>query len=274
MDYEIELDEKERISGLIKYEGIDKVVDWRDYLQDHLETEKNAVRYYSGFTELDSLVDGFQTGELITVSGYTGMGKTLFIKSLIRGFSKNLSPICLFCYEDKVESWLSQYKEEDLDFPIFVPMKLQTGNLKWLEDRITESKLKFSTKIIAIDHLHYLLDFGHGKENMSLKIGSIMRCLKRLAVDLDVIIFIVAHQEKVKDNEEASLNTIRDSSLIGQESDDVIIVQRLPDDTTLKPKDQTFDVGYSMVKIDKSRRSGVFRKRLTFQKKGNWLDPL
>lgn len=225
---------------------------------------------------MDTFVDGFQTGELVTVSGYTGMGKTLFLKSLIRNFGIGTVPVLVFSYEDAVERYLRMFEEEGGNYPIFVPMNLETGNLHWLEERIVEAKLKYNARVVTIDHLHYLMDMGHGKENMSLKIGSIMRFLKKqIAEEHNMLVFIVAHQEKVRENnEEASINTIRDSSLIGQESDDVIIVQRMPDSKDQDKGDETFEAGYSMVKIDKARRAGTFRKRLTFQKAGNWLAPL
>lgn len=259
-------------TDLVTYAGEDRIVTWSDYLANKAEHIGKSLKFVSGFHELDHFTDGFRTGELITVSGYTGMGKTLFLKSLIRSFGLESTPVLCFSYEDAVERYLEDLRSENGNYPISVPLRLETGNLAWLEERVLEAKLKYNTRIVTIDHLHYLLDLGQGRENQSLKIGSIMRFLKKkIAVDLSMVVFIVAHQEKVKENEEASINTIRDSSLIGQESDDVIIVQRLPDEKQKDRNSETFEKGYAMVKIDKARHAGTFRKRLTFQKEGNWL---
>lgn len=265
----------EILEDLVNYSGFDQVVTWPEYLEDKEKHSGKSIRLESGFNELDSLIDGFQTGELITISGFTGMGKTLFLKSLVRSFGLKNVPVLVFSYEDSVERYLSHFKEEGLTCPVYVPLRLETGNMEWMQDRILEAHLKYDCQVVTIDHLHYLMDSNHGKENLSLKIGSIMRFLKKkIAEDLNLVTFIIAHQEKAKEDQEASLNTIRDSSLIGHESDDVIIVQRMPDQIVRKKEDETFESGYSMVKIDKARRSGVYRKRLTFKKVGHWLEPL
>lgn len=264
-----------RFEDLIRYQGSDRVVCWPEYLSNREKNVGKSIAFSSGFTEFDFYTDGFQSGELITISGYTANGKTLFLKSLLRNFGIGHVPVLCFSYEDPVEHYLKLFQDENADYPIYVPSSLKTGDLSWLEERILESKLKYNTRIVAIDHLHYLMDSLHGKENMSLKIGSIMRFLKsKIAGEHNMTVFVVAHQEKVKENEEASIDTIRDSSLIGHESDAVIIVQRLPDIKQKKKIDETFDNGYAMVKIDKARRKGTFRKRLTFLKKSNWLEPV
>lgn len=252
---------------------------WPDYLSNREKNVGKTVKLSSGFAELDYFTEGFATGELITISGYTGMGKTLFLKSLMRSFGINQVPVLCLSYEDSVERYLEKFKQEGADYtiyPITVPNRLQTGDLGWLEERVTEAQLKFNARVVTIDHLHYLMDMGQGRENMSLKIGSIMRFLKtRIAEEHNMIVFVVAHQEKLREGcEEASINTIRDSSLIGQESDSVIIVQRMPDDKNQKRNEETYELGTAMVKVDKARRAGTFRKRLTFQKSGDWLVPL
>lgn len=264
-----------RFESLVGYNGADRVVTWREYLKNRESSVGKSIAFSSGFSELDFFTDGFQTGELITVSGYTGMGKTLFLKSLIRSFGIGKVPVLVFSYEDAVEKYLQKFSEENGNYPVFVPCALKTGDMKWLEERVVEAKLKHNVRVVTIDHLHYLMDSEHGRENLSIKLGSIMRFLKtKIAGEHNLVVFVVAHQEKVKDNEEASMNTIRDSSLIGHESDDVIIVQRLPDSKQKKSADETFEQGFSMVKIDKARRKGTYRKRLTFQKKGHWLEQL
>lgn len=269
-------DQIAKFERLISYAGDDRVIPWRQYLVEKEKSLGKSIAFSSGFPEMDDLMGGFYSGELATISGYTGHGKTLFLKSLIRSFALNEAPVVVFSYEDAVERYLQQLREENREYPIYVPNKLQTGNLKWLEQRVIEAKLKYNSRIVTIDHLHYLLDMNGGMENMSLKMGSIMRFLKKvIAEEHNMVVFVVAHQTKAGDrDDEASLETIRDSGLIGNESDHVVIVQRLPDQKVGRGEDPTYDQKYGMVKIEKSRRNGVFRKRLTFQKVGEWLSPI
>jgi len=265
----------ELLEDLIRYGGKDRVVTWEEYLKDRENSKGKNISFQSGYSELDYFTQGFQTGELIVTSGYSGMGKTLFVKSLIRSFGIENVPVVCFSYEDEVGRYLEKLKQEGKAYPLYVPMQLETGNLQWLEERVLEAKLKYNSRIVTIDHLHYLMDSTFGKENMSLRIGSIMRFLKsQVAVKHNMVVFIVAHQEKARDGSEASMDTIRDSSLIGHESDMVIIIQRKSDDAPVKGQDASYEAGYAMVKIDKARRAGTFRKRITFQKKGDWLEPV
>lgn len=266
----------DRFERLLTYTGNDEVLPWRDYLTKKDKTAGKSIAFSSGFVEVDFLTGGFHTGELTTISGYTGHGKTLFLKSLIRSFAINNAPVVVFSYEDAVERYFRQLHDENKDYPIYVPLQLQTGNLSWLEERVVEAKLKYNSRIVTIDHLHYLLDMNGGMENISLKMGSIMRFLKKvIAEEHNMTVFIVAHQMKATDSDaEASLETIRDSGLIGNESDHVFIVQRLPDQKVKHGEEATYENKYGMVKIEKSRRNGVFRKRLTFQKQGEWFSPI
>jgi replicative DNA helicase len=266
----------ERFERLAAYNGNDRIVTWRQWLQDKDKNTSRTVSFSSGFTELDFITDGFQSGELITISGYTGMGKTLFLKSLIRSFGIENVPTCIFSYEDSPDRYLKLFLEESAAYPIFLPLELKTGDLDWLEGRIVEAKVKHGVRVVTIDHLHYLLDIGGASDNVSWKMGSIMRFLKkRIAEEYNLVVFVIAHQGKAKDDQqEASLETIRDSGLIANESDKVIIVQRIADEDTRRVKEATYEKNYSVVKVEKDRRTGAYRKRLTFQKQNAWLTPL
>jgi replicative DNA helicase len=64
-------------------------------------------------------------------------------------------------------------------------------------------------------------------KNTSLDIGTIVRRIKRFAVDNDFVIFLLAHIGK-NETEELSYRDLRDSSFIAQESDTVIMIKRTP----------------------------------------------
>jgi len=263
------------------------MVPWKEYIDNHEKNLSEVKAYYSGFNELDSFVEGFQSEELITISGNTSQGKTLFLKSLLKKFAQLEIPVAPFIFEDPVYRFMFPFRKIEGCHGIFVPNEMISGNLKWIEEKVTEAKLKYGVKIVLIDHLHYIVDMLM-KNNFSLNIGASMRFLKeRIAIGLGQIVFLVCHQEKVGDDEEPSLNKIRDSSFIGQESDMVFIINRIPDKShrlvvdgykdkrvKLSREELTYDMGYTSVKIEKARRSGCFKKSVTLQKKGDWLEEL
>ena len=53
-----------------------------------------------------------------------------------------------------------------------------------------------------------------------------MRELKKMSIRHDVVIFIIAHTGKVNGEAKPSLDSIRDSSFVAQESDFVLMISR------------------------------------------------
>ncbi len=280
----------EELKRLADYQGDDRVVLWTDYLAAQAQSERQQTIMPTGFTEFDfHMGGGLQLGEVVTVSGATGQGKTLFTKSLARNFVQTGVPLTFFSFEVGAAQLLADFKDAGLTEAngLYVPLKLQPGFVEWVAERSLEALLKFDSRVIVIDHLHYVIEMNMQK-NMSMNIGAVMRNLKVFAIKHNKLVVIISHQQTLKPGEEPSIETIRDSSFIAQESDAVIVVHRKPDalkepgqsfrgkDTMrdLRPEEFTFDLGFATVKIEKARRSGAYRKRLTFQKRGGFLECL
>ena len=266
-------DKLKDIERIGAYDGPDRVVDWSTYLEEKKAEHSGATLISTGIPELDHALDQFKTGEVIVLSGITGNGKTLFSKTLIRNMSKEGTGCVVMSFEVSTEEYLTAFRNgAHFDAQVFVPKEMRVGFVKWVYDRALEAKIKFGAKVILVDHLHYIIDMNTDK--MTVNIGACMRRLKQLAVELDMVVMVIAHQEKLRDDKEPSIDTLRDSSFVGQEADTVIIVHRLPDESSQKGNDRTYDAGYALVKVDKARRAGTYKRRLTFQKKGAWLEPL
>jgi len=207
-----------------EYAGVDKVVN-SIVLRDYYNQINNVVGCYrSGLERFDDICGGFEDGELIVISGITGNGKTLFAKTLTYNFSLSGTDSLWFTYEEQPKTFLRRFKA--MYFPIFyLPSKLIDNKLSWIEKRIIESKVKYNTKCVFIDHLHFLVPLIESK-NASMLIGGIMRELKKIALKHDIILFVLAHTAKIRQEETPDISNLRDSSFIAQESDKVIIVRR------------------------------------------------
>jgi archaellum biogenesis ATPase FlaH len=186
----------------------------------------NIVDVKSLIPGIDRACDGFRDGELIVISGPTKNGKTLLAQSLTVNFCKQNNFPLWFTFEVPARQFLGQFPELPL---IYMPQKLKPRAMDWFEDRVYESFEKFHTRIIFIDHLHYLVDLARQKQ-MSIEIGTIIRQLKTLAVNGNFVIFLLCHTTKGKQDGTLSYESIRDSSFISQESDAVIMIKRTPDD--------------------------------------------
>lgn len=187
---------------------------------------------------------------------------TTFCQTLSFNFFAQNIPSLWFSYEMTYRQFLKKMQE---DLFVYMPLILKDRTMDWLQERIHEAKLKYGVRAVFIDHLHFLVDMAKIK-NPSLEIGSIIRNLKRIALELNVTIFLIAHLTKTKFEEEPELDAIRDSSFIPQDSDQVYIVWRQFDADSREFLNKTY------VKLCKSRRTGTMGKKvlLTYHHQLYW----
>jgi replicative DNA helicase len=281
--------------------GEDRIVHFTEYIQTRIEKTKKLRVFASDFPSFDEHLGGLMTSEVTVISGRTGEGKTLFAESWMKGLIAH-NPglkVCVFSYEVAPEMMLEKYVDDPLS-PIYLPLTLETMKPQWLIDRVREAKVKYDCKIFIFDHLHFLVDM-QTKQNMSLNMGAFMRILKQeIAVKLNVAPILIAHQgqpDKKSNEGEPSIDSIRDSSFIAQEADNVIIVWRKKDydeseiaeislsnpvignhirtrQTLLPDLSNPFLNQFATVQIAKARRKGTYRWKKAFQKVGNFLEEI
>jgi replicative DNA helicase len=200
---------------------------------------------------VDAAIGDFRDGDLISISGPTKHGKTLVGQTLTVNFAaQNQFPLW-FSFEVPEHQFLDQFP----NLPNFyMPRRLKSGNLKWLEERIYECYAKHGSRIVFIDHLHYVVDMERIR-NPSIDIGTIVRRLKRLAVEGRFIIFVLAHTVK-NIGTEPSARDIRDSSFIPQESDCTLMIHR--------PGKGAENA--SKLSVEFHRRTGVLKKTIDLVK--------
>ncbi|MGD0625086.1 MAG: hypothetical protein ABSB32_10250 [Thermodesulfobacteriota bacterium] len=233
--------------NLKEYEGEDQVVSSHEFALRLKENPDSIIRVKSLIPSLDVGIEDFRDGEVIGISGPPKTGKTLLAQTLTVNFAKQQYFSLWFTYEVPARQFLSQFPEMPL---IYLPSKLKAHALPWFEERVQESFLKYHTRIIFIDHLHYLIDLARLR-NPSIEIGQVIRRLKTLAVNGGFIIFLLCHTTKgARENNDLSYESIRDSSFVSQESDTVFMIKRTP------------DVGENTAKlrVEFHRRTGVLEK--------------
>ena len=274
---------------LLNYKGPDEVIQWEEYRKGAAEHRKSIVVIPSGYHEFDSyLGGGFASGEMVVVSGNTGQGKTLFVRSLVRNFALQDVPTLVLSYEVPTDQLLENYEGLPNCKTIYVPKELKMNDTEWIRKKVLEARAKFDNKIVVIDHLHYIVSLSNQK-NFSLTVGDALRTLKyRIAIELNQVVIVICHQQSLGSDEEPSIHTMRDSSFVGQEPDNVLIVHRIPDKTynivdsgglktkkeKIPPNEWTYDLGQAFVKIDKARRTGTYKKKVNFVKRGAWLESI
>lgn len=240
--------------NLSEYAGEDRIISSVEMMIAASESPSSRIRVRSNLPSLDAAVDGFQGGELYVISGPTKHGKSLLAQSLTVSFAKQQFQPLWFTYELPARQFLSRFPEAPL---IYLPAKLKSGAMEWLTERCGEGFAKFHTRIVFIDHLHYLFDIAR-THNPSLEIGSIIRRLKTLAISEDFLIFLLCHTKMGSREENLSYESIRDSSFVSQESDCVLMIQRTPDEGQ----------NTGRVSVEFHRRTGVIQKMVKIIKVG------
>lgn len=207
------------------YQGEDKVISSHE-LKAKLSALKadpyvNARALIPG---IDAACDGFQDGEVIVISGPPKNGKTLLAQTLTVNFAKRHVFSVWFSFEVPAKQFLDKFPKLPM---IYMPEKLKAKDMEWFKDRVLEAHQKYNTRVVFIDHLHYLVDLVK-RNNISIEIGAVIRELKTFAVSNDLVIFLLCHTTKPKADSDMSYADIRDSSFISQESDCCIMVKRTP----------------------------------------------
>ena len=189
----------------------------KNVLHYGIKVEKLSIGNYYGFE-----IDG---NHRYLLGDFTVTHNTSILTAMTVKLSEKGTPVLWFSYENTAAQFFRKF--DNVDLPLFyLPMSNKPYDLNWFVERVKEAILKYEVKVIMIDHLHYILDLFQSR-NASLDIGNLLRNLKILAVENELVIFLVAHTKQPKDFSEPDMGSIRDSSFIVQESDKVLAVHRI-----------------------------------------------
>lgn len=246
----------EKLLKLKDYTGEDEVVTSFD-IKNEIAALPSPVRFSSWLPTLDKAIDGFEGGELIAISGPRKSGKTLLAQTFTESFAKQDVASLWFSFELTPRQFINRFP----NLPVFVmPRKLKAYALDWLQDRIIEGVAKYSVSAVFIDHLHFLFDMAKSR-NASIEIGTIIRYLKTLAIELNIVIFVMCHTKKISPTQnDLTDDDIRDSSFVAQESDCGLLIWRVKNSET-KAK----------LKVCYHRRTGCWEKTINLEKIGGML---
>lgn len=210
------------------YSGKYKLI-WSDELAEQIKNAPEAKPHLTGIEDIDNLVGGFIEEQLITLSGATKNGKTQMGMFLTSKYHE-LNPIFVGL-EQSARELIVQYTRNGYVLPKFLtPENLATQvTIDWIEERIIEGIAKYNTKFVFVDHLGYIDDMAAGKytrENHAYRIEKIMQGLKGIAKRWKIIILLNVHISQADEGNPPSLEDIKGSSAIAQESDKVLFVWR------------------------------------------------
>lgn len=212
---------------LEQYEGEHRLI-WSDELKQQLDSNPKTEPYRTGLALFDAMMDGIREQQLITVSAHSKHGKTAFGLFLMETLAQ-LNPV-LIPLEQSAEELIIQRTRNNYSIPRFLtPQKIAARvTVDWLEQRMVEGIAKYNSKMMVIDHLGYVDDFGednrYGRENLAYRIQKVMQGLRELAIRWNVIIVLLCHIQQQDEGKPPTLADLKGSSGILQESDKVLLL--------------------------------------------------
>lgn len=207
----------------------------------------------TGLRSLDLTLDGFESGDLITVVARSGIGKTTFATSVILNMVKKGYKVGIFSMEMPKEHIIKKmaFNHCSIDPDKYKKGEVSKGEVtrlieftQWLEDRenffiygesnfnnivskIKSQHLKTGLDIVFIDYLNKIQGVKEGTRDMELNL--ITSTLKDIALGEKICIVALTQANRQVDKQSdkrLTLADIKDSSSIEQNSDKILALYR------------------------------------------------
>lgn len=252
---------KEQIDKVNKLGGKQnkyQVASMLDYVDDSKERYANWGKMQglsTGFPSIDKQTLGLVGGELIIVAGPTSRGKTLLSMNIANNVAKTGGKILFVTLEMTHAELTSRYMYanggwDNPDFKLVAENTIFQVNdeLDWtdIDGLMKNAKEQLDVDLVIIDHLHY---FSRDLKNVSEDLGRITQEFKKNAKRYDIPVILISHIRKLAKDEDMSGDSLRGSSLIAQDADIVLLVNRDPETNAMG------------VLIDKNRNRGKISDR-------------
>lgn len=208
---------------------------------------------------LDDDIVGFLNGQLITISAYTGMGKSILTSQLILNILRQNKKVDLFSLEmgkqeiinklvsnacniefnkiykkdlndmekDKIMNFVSSFLC-DRDLEVYDTI----GDIDNIVSTIKRDRLKDKVDIVFIDLINRVSNILGNNKNRAEYLGELTRRLKLLALELKIPIVItcqINRNVEAKQDKRPTLADIKESGGIAEDSDLVIGLYRNKD---------------------------------------------
>jgi len=231
------------------------VVDRIDFLARNQGTLMGVP---TGFTDLDSMLGGFQKSDLIILAGRPGMGKSSFAISVAQNAAKkHNSRVALFSLEMSNEQMVQRLlametaidshrlrmgQVHDDEWPILLEAANTLAHTSiFIDDTPAASVNDIRTKarrlyaehgldLILIDYMQLMSGQSGGRnENRQQEISYISRSLKGLARELNVPVLALSQLSRAVESradKRPMLSDLRESGSIEQDADAVLFIYR------------------------------------------------
>ncbi len=189
----------------------------------------------TGYSEMDSLMGSFLPGELFTIGGDTGHGKSLLAMNIAQNVYKqtmqSVLMVNLELTEDQCRERFYVLSGDEHDYA-GIMIQAQPAVTYQDIDILMQKAHDEGACLVVIDHLHF---FSRSAENSTQELSRIMKHFKECAVKNKLPIILLSHvtptrvfdkDGMLKETRKPGLHNFKGSSSIEQDSDMVGFVFR------------------------------------------------
>lgn len=245
----------------------------------------------TGFAELDKLIGGWQSSDLVILAARPGMGKTAFALNCVANAARSGKQVVIFTLEMTKEQLVSRIlssesrvdssrltrgdlneEEEDRlaqgarqvhDFMAYAGIDETPGiSLMELRSRCRRYQKENGLDMIVVDYLQ-LMTAATKSDNREREISEISSGLKNLAKELSVPVIALAQLNRGPDarpDKRPKISDLRESGSLEQDADMIMFIYR---DEYYNPASE--DQGLAELLVAKNRHGSMATIKLAFQ---------
>ncbi len=163
--------------------------------QELVEMEfEDLPRYLTGIDFLDDIFDGFELGQLITVTGQQETGKTQLTNQILLNIIEGHKALTfsLEFNKRKLRNYLLKKRNHNLNNLYAITQDMVSGEIDQLIHIIRQNYRKNDTRFILIDSQIMLYDNSKKFNTAEEEVTSFYRKLHKVANDLDILVIVIA----------------------------------------------------------------------------------
>ncbi len=272
------------------------IVPMEDVLHEVFEMIENRGQrgLETGFFELDDMLNGLQSGEMIIVAARPSMGKTAFAMNIVEHIAADSRLSCavfslemskqqlaqrMLCSRGQIDS--HKLRKGMLQAHEYAHLANVVGELAkaqiWVDDtpgltplelraKARRLKLQHDIKLIMIDYMQ-LMD-NPGPESRQQQISEISRGIKAVARELKIPVIALSQLNRAsegRDGHRPRMSDLRESGSIEQDADVIMLLHREDYYRMAEPDFQPDNI--AEVIIAKQRNGPTGTVKLTFLNK-------
>ncbi|MDX3232858.1 replicative DNA helicase [Streptomyces sp. ME19-01-6] len=230
---------------------------FHDEYDERAKNEGRLTGLATGFSDLDSLTQGFQPGQMIVVAGRPAMGKSTLGIDFVRACAlKHRLPAVFFSLEMGQQELVRRILSAEARAPLHginsaslpepvmekvnrvtaelmgAPLTLDDSpdlDLVTIRAKARKLKEKQDLSLIVVDYLQLMHQGGRRAPSRQEEVSEISRSLKRLAKELEVPVVALSQLNRgpeQRTDKKPMVSDLRESGSIEQDADMVILLHR------------------------------------------------